>query len=179
MFYVSDILHAAPAVCATPLQREAYRALEQLDIPFERVETDEAITMEDCVLIEQKLEMKMVKTLLLCDRRQTSFYLFVTAGGKTFRAKEFSGALGVSRVSFAPAERMEELLGAKIGAATVFSALLDREKRLRVVFDREVAREEWYGCSDGVTSSYLKLRTQRVLRDLLPFAGHPASVIEV
>ena len=57
----------------------------KLHIPFERVDTDEAITMEDCTAIEEKLDMKMVKTLLLCNRRQTMFYLFITCGNKPFR----------------------------------------------------------------------------------------------
>ena len=45
-----------------------------------------------------------------------------------FCSKDFSKALGVARVSFAPAEDMETMLGTKIGAAAVFSSLLDEEK---------------------------------------------------
>lgn len=41
---------------------------------FISVNTDEAITMEDCIQIKRKLDMKMVKTLFLCDRQQTKFY---------------------------------------------------------------------------------------------------------
>ena len=41
---------------------------------FERVDTDEAVTMEDCASINRKLQMDMVKTLFLCNRQQTSFY---------------------------------------------------------------------------------------------------------
>ena len=59
--------------------------------------------------IDKKLDMKMVKTLFLCDRHKTDFYLFVTTGDKPFKTKLFSSALGISRVSFAPAEFMEEI----------------------------------------------------------------------
>ena len=96
MFYVSDIQTDKPSKMETPLQEKVYTTLLKLNIPFERVDTDEAITMEDCVAIEEKLDMKMVKTLFLCNRQQTSFYLFVTCGDKPFRSKEFSAALGVS-----------------------------------------------------------------------------------
>lgn len=121
-------------------------------IPFQRVDTDEAITMEDCVTIDEKLDMNIVKTLFLCNRQQTEFYLFITVGKKSFRSKDFSNALGVARVSFAPAEQMERILGTKIGAATVFSSLLDTENKVRIVFDKEVIAEKWYGCSDGTLS---------------------------
>lgn len=142
MFYVSEIQTKAPDKFQTPLQERVYWALNELQIPFERVDTDEAITMEDCVAINEKLDMHMVKTLFLCNRQQTEFYLFITVGDKPFRSKDFSAALGVSRVSFAPAEKMTEMLGTKIGAATVFSSLLDTGKQVRMIFDKEVLAEE-------------------------------------
>ena len=80
MFYVSEIQTEAPCHFQTPLQEKVYEALEKLQIPFQRVDTEEAITMEDCVAIDEKLDMNMVKTLFLCNRQQTDFYLFITIG---------------------------------------------------------------------------------------------------
>lgn len=179
MFFVSDIYTTAPSEFRTVLQEKTYRALQDLPIPFERVDTDEAIVMEDCVQIDKKLDMKMVKTLFLCNRQQTAFYLFITVGDKPFRSKEFSNALGVARVSFAPADLMEKMLGTKIGAATVFSAILDKDNAVQIVFDKDVVREEWYGCSDGTTTGYMKIKTVQIIHDFLPFARHIPSIIEV
>ena len=179
MFFVSEIKTTAPEQFRTPLQEKVYQTLKELSIPYERVDTDEAITMPDCVQINEKLRMKMVKTLFLCDRKQTTFCLFITAVDKPFRAKDFSAALGVSRLSFAPSEKMETMLGTKIGAATVFSALLDSENRVRIVFDRDVAEEKWYGCSDGTTTGYMKVRTDDILHVFLPFTHHAALTVEV
>ena len=179
MFYVSKIQTEAPCHFRTPLQEKVYKTLEKLQIPFQRVDTDEAITMEDCVAIDEKLDMNMVKTLFLCSRQQTDFYLFITVGNKPFRSKDFSSALGVARVSFAPAEQMESILGTKIGAATVFSSLLDTENKVRIVFDKEVIDEKWYGCSDGTTTGYMKVQTEDICQKFLPYTNHTFSVIEV
>ena len=149
MITVSEIKKTAPSQFKNTLQEKVYETLAKLQIPYERVDTDEAITMEDCIAINEKLDMKMVKTLFLCNRQQTEFYLFITCGDKPFRAKEFSAALQVSRVSFAPADIMESMLGTRIGAATVFSSLLDTASGVRIVFDKDVLDEEYYGCSDG------------------------------
>jgi len=65
MFYVSEIQNTAPERYRTPLQEKVYQTLNKLQIPFERVDADEAITMEDCTDINEKLNMKMVKTLFL------------------------------------------------------------------------------------------------------------------
>lgn len=179
MFYVSGIQTEAPCHFQTPLQQKAYEALERLQIPFQRVDTDEAITMEDCVAIDEKLDMNMVKTLFICNRQQTDFYLFITVGNKPFRSKDFSNALGVARFSFAPTELMEQILGTKIGAATVFSSLLETAKDVQIIFDRDVVSEEWYGCSDGTTTGYMKIKTVDILHKLLPAAGHSYQVITV
>lgn len=120
------------------------------------------LSMEDCIAINQKLDMEMVKTLFLCNRQQTVFYLFITTGSKTFPSRDFSNALGVSRVSFAPAKLMETMLGTKIGAATVFSAILDKQNAVQIVLDKDVADYEWYGCSDGLTTSYMKIKTEYI-----------------
>ena len=179
MIHVSEPLSTPPETFRTPLQRQVYETLAALAIPFQRVDTDEVITMEDCARVDEVLKMKMVKTLFLCNRQRTEHYLFVTAGDKPFRAKDFSAALGVARVSFAPAEEMETVLGTKIGAATVFSVLLPSAGNVRLVLDRDVLAEPYYGCSDGTTTGYLKLRTEDVLHRFLPAAGRTPELVTV
>lgn len=104
----------------------------------------------------------------------TAIFLHFVRGcplGKTaFRSKDFSSALEISRVSFAPAEKMESMLGTKIGAATVFSILKDEAKNVKIVFDSQVCDEEYYGCSDGTTTCYLKIKTADILQKLFPYA---------
>lgn len=179
MLYVSNPHKTEPEQFRSPLQEKTYAALAHLQIPFDRVDTDEVITMEDCILINEKLNMKMVKTLFLCNRQHTAFYLFITVGDKPFRAKNFSNALGVSRVSFAPSELMEQMLGTKIGAATVFSALLETANKVQIVFDKDVLSEEWYGCSDGTTTGYIKIKTEYIIHRFLPYTKHEPEIIEV
>lgn len=179
MFYVSDILTTAPELCKTPLQKAVYQTLEQLHIPFHRVDTDEAITMEDCILIDKKLNMKTVKTLFLCNRQQTSFYLFITKADKPFRSKDFSSALGISRVSFAPTEKMEPMLGTTIGAATVFSTLIDKGNHIKIILDKDILAEKWYGCSDGTTTGYMKVETNQIIQNFLAATNHTPAIIEV
>ena len=179
MFYVSEVKTEAPKVFESELQQRIYETFADLDIHFERVDNDPAITMEDCVLINERLDMKTVKTLFLCNRQQTNFYLFVTLDGKPFVTKDFSSALGISRVSFATEDLLFSMLGTKIGATTVLSSIMDTENKVRIVFDKEVLENEWYGCTDSTTTSYMKLKTSDVLEKYLPFIKHEITVIEV
>ena len=74
---------------------------------------------------------------------------------------------------------MQLMLGTEIGAATVFSLLLDKERAVRAVLDEDAAASEWYGCSDGTTTGYLKIKTERIIQDFLPYAEHAPAIIRI
>ena len=71
------------------------------------------------------------------------------------------------------------MMGTDIGAATVLSALIDKNFRVKVVFDNEVVREEWYGCSDGTTTGYLKIRTENIISRFLDYTNHKPIIISI
>jgi Ala-tRNA(Pro) deacylase len=177
MFKVSDIITTPPPVFASPLQRTVYETFEKLDIPFERVDTDPGITMEDCQHIDRKIGVRIVKTIFLCNRQQTEFYLYVTTDDKPFVTREFCSALGIPRVSFASAEKLEELTGVKVGATTVLSAILPSAAEVHLVMDRSVAESEWFACTDGTATCFVKIRTEELLGKYLPASGHELRIL--
>ncbi|MBQ9940203.1 MAG: prolyl-tRNA synthetase associated domain-containing protein [Clostridia bacterium] len=179
MINVSEVYKDFPSEFKSFLHKKTYDALRELNIPFERVENDSAVTMEDCIQIDARLNMKTVKTLLLTNRQETSFYLFVTPGDKMFRTKDFSSAMGISRVSFATPEKLLEILGTEVGAATIFGLLCESARDVQLVFDSQALCEEWYGCTDGTTTGYMKIATKDVLEKLVPYTNHHYTVIDV
>ncbi len=176
---VSEIYKTPPKEYKTELQKQVYETLEKLGIEYKRVDNDPAVTMADCVEISAKLNCKIVKTLFLCNRQKTQFYLFVMPDGKPFITKNFGAALGVSRVSFAPPELLLEKVGVEVGATTVFGLLLDKEKEIRLVFDREVLKDEKYGCTDSTTTGYMCVKTKNVIEKFLAYTGHEYEVIDI
>lgn len=166
MFKVSDPL-TTPPVFSTELQRQVYETFARLEIPFERVDTDPGLTMEDCQHIDEKIGVRIVKTLFLCNRQQTEFYLYVTTDDKPFVTREFCGALGIPRVSFASAEWLWSLTGVEVGATTMLSAILPSTGRVHLVMDRTVTESEWYACTDGTPTCFVKLRTRDLLEKYL------------
>jgi Ala-tRNA(Pro) deacylase len=179
MFYISELTNTAPAVYRTENQKKVYQALRELNIPYERVDTDAAVEMEACLAIDRKLGVPIVKTLFLCNRQQTQFYLFITCGDKPFSSKAFSAALGISRVSFAPAEKLEQIMGSRIGGTSVLGALFESSRGVQIVFDSDTVKNEWFGCSDSTAYAFLKLRTDDLLHKILPYAKHGNQIISM
>ena len=178
MFRVSDILTSPPPVFTTPLQRKVYDTFSTLGIPFERVDTDPGLTMEDCLHIDAKIGVRIVKTVFLCNRQQTEFWLYVTSGDKPFVTREFCAALGgIPRVSFAPAEKLKELTGVEVGATTILSSILPECAPVHLVMDRTIAGGEWFACTDGTATCFVKISTKDLLEKYIPASGHTITCI--
>ena len=177
MFKVSDILTTPPPAFESELQRKVYETFSALEIPFERVDTDPGLTMEDCLHIDAKIGVRIVKTIFLCNRQQTDFYLYVTADDKPFVTRDFCAALGIPRVSFAPADKLWELTGVKVGATTILSAILPQSACVRLVIDRDVAESEWFACTDGTATCFVKIPTSDLLHKYIPYSGQSVTLL--
>lgn len=177
MMWTSEVYVTKPTQYKTELEEKVYETLEELKIPYYRVETEPLISMEDCLVINEKLQMKTVKTLFLCNQQKTKFYLCIMPGDKRFDCKVFSRALQIARVSFGSEQLMNELLETQIGACSIFSALIDKENKVQIVIDQDVLKEEDYGCSDGTTTGYMKIKTKDVLEKILPYAHHTPIIV--
>lgn len=156
-----------------------YDYLDSLGIGYTEADHEPAMTMEDCIAVDEALDVVMCKNLFLCNRQKTSFYLLLIPGDKPFRTKEFSAALGISRVSFADENAMEELLGVRPGAVTVMGLMNDLDRDVQLVIDRDVVKNEYIGCHPCVNTSSIKVKTADVLEKFLPATGHSPFFIEL
>ena len=177
MFKVSEIITCAPQDFFSPLQQKVYETFATLGIPFWRVDTDPGLTMEDCRHIEAGIGARIVKTIFLCNRQQTEFYLYVTTDERPFVTREFCGALTIPRVSFAPPDKLMQFTGVEVGATTILSAILPQSAGVRLVMDRSVACGTWFACTDGTPTCFVKIRTADLLEKYLPASGHSLTFI--
>ena len=177
MFQVSKIFIFLLQEFKTTLQKKVYETFSELGIPFERVDTDPGITMEDCQHIDAKIGVHIVKTIFVCNRQQTEFYLYVTTDDKPFVTRDFCGALGIPRVSFASAEKLLELTGVQVGATTILSAVLPEAADVHLVMDRSVAEAKWFACTDGTPTCFVKILTEDLLKKYIPFTGKTIAFI--
>jgi len=166
-FYVSEPLTTPPASFETPLQQLIYEKFASAGIPFTRVDTDPGITMEDCAHISARIGVDIVKTIFLCNRQQTEFYLYVTSHDKPFVTRDFCSALGIPRVSFASADKLWELTGVRVGATTILSGIWPACTCVHLVMDAPLASAAWFACTDGTPTCFVKLRPRDLLEKYL------------
>ena len=153
-----------------------YDKLDELSIPFDRVDHDAANTMEDCLLIEETLGGKICKNLFLCNRQATEFYLLMMPGEKPFKTKYLSTQLGCARLSFAGAEHMAELLRTVPGSVSALELLFDTERRVKLVIDRDLLEEDTISGHPGFSTSTLKLSREDLLL-YVEATGHTPELV--
>ena len=171
------LFNGRPSEARTAREDAAYDFLEKLNIPFRRVDHAPAMTMEDCVAIDEALGVSMCKNLFLCNRQKTDFYLLLMPGDKPFRTKELSTQLETARLSFGSAEDMERLLGVLPGAVTVMGLINDKERLVRLLIDKDLLADAEIGCHPLVNTSSVAFSMQALLENLLPATGHTPTVV--
>ena len=156
-----------------------YELLDELEIPYLRVDHEAAATVDDCHEVDEALRIHICKNLFLCNRQKTDFYLLMMPGLKKFKTKELSSQLGTARLSFAEAEYMEEFLNITPGSVSVMGLMNDKENRVRLLIDQELLQDEFVGCHPCVNTASLKIRMKDILEKFLPHVGHDYTAVEL
>lgn len=156
-----------------------YDLLDSLQIPYQRLDHEPAMTMEICAQIDKSLDAVICKNLFLSNRQETAFYLLMIPGDKPFKTKYLSSQLGVSRLSFGKESFMEEFLDTTPGSASVMGLMNDRENRVQLVIDRDVLKHPFVGCHPCINTSSLRLPMEDVLEKLLPAMHHEPIFVEL
>ena len=108
-----EMKHGRPETNEGRLDKEirAYDLLDSLGVEFDRIDHAAAMTMDDCLDVDEALCAVICKNLFLCNRQKTKFYLLMIPSEKKFKTKDLSALLGVARLSFGKAEYMEDHIG--------------------------------------------------------------------
>lgn len=156
-----------------------YDLLDKLGIKYERVDHEAAMTMEECLAVDEALQVKMCKNLFLCNRQKTVFYLLMMPGDKVFKTKELSAQIGSSRLSFATEEYMLEYLDIHPGAVSVMGLMNDKENKVQLLIDEDVLAEEYVGCHPCVNTASLKIKTKDIVEIYLPAVHHEMQSVKL
>ena len=178
MMTVSEIYTTAPTQGPEKVL-ESFALLNQLHIPYSRVEHEPAETMEACAAISDALGIRICKNLFLCNRQKTDFYLLTMPEDKPFHTKDLSAQIGSARLSFAPEEKLWELLHCTPGSATILGLANDTDHQVRLLMDRNIYDAAYLSCHPCICTSSLKLRMPDVLTKLLPHTGHEVTVVDL
>ena len=171
-----------PASVEGRLEKElrVYDLLDSLGIEYERVDHEEANTMEACAEIDKVLAPAVIcKNLFLCNAQKTKFYLLMIREDKKFLTKDISKQINSARLSFGPAEYMEQFLDITPGSVSVLGLMNDTEKQVTLLVDEDVLQAVYFGCHPCVNTSSLRLKIADVFGTFLQKVDHAYTVVKL
>ena len=176
-----ELVQGRPETNEGRLEKEirCYDLLDALDVSYQRIDHEAAMTMEACAEIDKVLDATICKNLLLCNRQCTAFYLLMIVGEKHFKTSTFSKQIGSSRLSFAAPEYMEQFLDITPGSLSVLGLMNDREKHVQLLIDGDILKGEFFGCPPCINTSSLRLRTADLLEKIIPAMGHEPRFVTI
>ena len=177
--YIDETVYTArPADRRTDAEEAIYDKLDELALPYIRVDHDHADTMEDCRIIEEKLGAPICKNLFLCNRQQTQFYLLMMQGEKPFKTKFLSAQLGCARLSFADGAHMAEYLRTIPGSVSALELMFDTAHHIQLVIDKPLMQDEYISAHPGLSGSTLRLKREDLLK-FVQTTGHEPIIVDL
>ena len=179
--FFMELIQGRPVTNEGRLEKEirCYDLLDSLGVEYQRIDHEAAMTMEACAEIDKVLDATICKNLLLCNRQCTEFYLLMLVGDKHFKTSVFSKQIGSSRLSFAAPEYMEQFLDITPGSVSVLGLMNDKDHRVRLVIDEDVAKGEYFGCHPCINTSSLRLKTSDLMEKIIPAMGHEPTIVKI
>ena len=162
-----------------PKEQRVYELLDRLNIDYQRIDHEAAMTMEACAAVDEALGAGICKNLLLCNRQCTEFYLLLIPGDKPFKTKELSKQIGSARLSFAAPEYMEKFLDITPGSLSVLGLMNDSEKAVQLLIDEDLLTQERIGMHPCINTSSLRLRTRDLLEVILPTLDRSYRIVRL
>lgn len=171
-----------PLDCTGRLEKEirVYDLLDQLQIPYARLDHDAMPTIEACHEVDQRLGIAVCKNLFLTNSQKTKFYLLLMPGTKKFHTRDLSRQIGSSRLSFAGPEYMEQFLDITPGSVSILGLMNDVGNQVQLLIDKEVIQGHPYiGCHPCINTSSLRIQTAHILERFLPAVHHFYTLVEL
>ena len=160
-------------------EERVYDLLDQLNIDYQRIDHEEANTMEVCLEIEKNLKSTICKNLFLVNSNKSQYYLLMLKENKKFKTKVISKQINSSRLSFGSDEKMLEYLDITPGSVSLLGLMNDHDFKVQLLMDKDLLQDEYLGCHPCINTSSLRIKMKDVFEKIIPSLHHEPIFVEV
>lgn len=133
--------------------KKVYDLLEDLSIPFEVIEHEAALTVEDMENSLPDTDAQICKNLFLRNQKGKKHYLVVMPKEKAFDMKKFQSSQGLGKLSFASERRLLKYLGVESGSVSPFGLINDTESHVILFVDEDLKEYDTIGVHPNVNTA--------------------------
>ena len=136
------------------------------------------ICKEQALRLVPPLPAAKTKNLFLRDRKGRRHFLVAVGYEKAVNLKALASLLGVSKLGFASAERLQRYLGVDPGSVSILGVVNDVDQEVEVIVDKDLWGAKAFQCHPLVNTSTLVISRDDIQR-FLEITGHPVRLLDV
>jgi Ala-tRNA(Pro) deacylase len=159
-------------------EKELIHFLDQNNIKYQRFDHDAVYTCEESNRLLPDVPGARTKNLLLCDERKENWYFLMFLDHKKVDFKRLAKNMGVGKLSFAPPEKMMNILGIEPGSVTVFALANDPGRQVHVILDKDLWDYETWHAHPMINTATLDVPREGIEKFLV-LTGHSFQVVEI
>jgi Ala-tRNA(Pro) deacylase len=156
---------------------DIYKFLEDNKIFFQRFDHPAVYTCEEAERLCPPMPGVPLKNLFLRDGKGEKHFLVIVGYEKSADLKALKDLLGVSKLGFASAERLQKYLGVEPGSVTVLGLINDTEHAVEVFIDKSLWGQD-FQAHPLVNIATLVINNEGI-KKFFEATGHEYKIIDV
>ena len=148
------------------MQNEVYKLLDKLNIEYTKIEHPPLFTCEDNEKYNIKFDAVVCKNLFIRNSNKSQYYLVSLLLEKRVDLKSLQMLLEEKRLSFGNENVLEEKLGIKSGAVSIFNIINLKDNDIIFVLDEEILKYEKVGFHPNINTETVIFNPKEITKIL-------------
>ena len=145
-------------------KEEVYLKLKELNIEYLKIDHIPIYTIDEANNLDIENKEYIAKNLFLRDDKKRNYYLLVVKSSKKIDLNDLKNKINSRRLSFERYIDLEKYLKLKKGSVTPLGVLNDVERKVKVIIDEDILKEEIVGVHPNDNDATVFMKTKDLIR---------------
>ncbi len=160
------------------LFKKVEEKLKKLDITYQLVEHEPALTTEQADKFIEGIEGVRTKTMFLTNRKKRNFYLMIMDDAKRLDMDKFKDIVEEKQIKMASEDSLYEKMMLPPGVVSPFGLLNNVDKDIKVYFDREIVNEDRMSFHPNTNEKTIFVKTPDLFR-FIESIGYSVNIVDI
>lgn len=160
------------------LYENVIKKLKELNIEYELVEHEPALTTEQADEFIEGIDGVRTKTMFLTNKKKKNFYMFIMDDSKMMDMDRFKDMVDEKKIKMASEESLYEKMMLPAGVVSPFGLLNNEDKDIRVYIDKEIVGEDRMSFHPNTNEKTIFVKTEDLFK-FLENINYEVRVIEL
>ena len=145
-------------------KEEVYLKLKELNIEYLKIDHIPIYTIDEANNLDIENKEYIAKNLFLRDDKKRNYYLLVVKSNKKIDLNDLKNKINSRRLSFASEIDLLKYLKLKKGSVTPLGVLNDAERKVKIIIDEDILKEEIVGVHPNDNDATVFMKTKDLIR---------------